>query len=84
MAMEATTKDLRLHTRELLAATDRGEEVVISYRGQVRARLVPGNEHAPRTSRLEERNPLFGLWRDRDQQTVDEQVRSLRKGRYAP
>ncbi|MFO8015861.1 MAG: prevent-host-death family protein, partial [Candidatus Woesearchaeota archaeon] len=30
--MEATTKDLRLHTRELLAATDRGEEVVISYR----------------------------------------------------
>ncbi len=84
MVMEATTKDLRLHTRELLAATDRGEEVVISYRGRVRARLVPCNEHERRTSRLEERNPLFGLWRGRDQQTVDEQVRSLRKGRYAP
>jgi antitoxin (DNA-binding transcriptional repressor) of toxin-antitoxin stability system len=82
--MEATTKDLRLHTRELLAATDRGEEVVISYRGQARARLLPWDKNVCRTSRVEGRNPLFGLWRGRDQQTVDEQVRSLRKGRYAP
>ncbi|WP_431196201.1 type II toxin-antitoxin system Phd/YefM family antitoxin, partial [Marinobacter alexandrii] len=39
--MEATTKDLRLHTRTLIAATDRGEEVIITYRGKPRARLMP-------------------------------------------
>lgn len=79
--MEATTKDLRLHTAELLAATDRGESVVISYRGQRRAVLQRwvGDESRPAS----DRNPAFGLWADRDED-VSEQVRELRRGRALP
>jgi prevent-host-death family protein len=78
--MEATTKDLRLHTRSLLRATDRGEEVVITYRGKRRAKLVPWQEA---DCHRNGRNPAFGLWRDRDE-PVDQLVRSLRRGRRQP
>ncbi|MFO7858712.1 MAG: prevent-host-death family protein [Ectothiorhodospiraceae bacterium] len=78
--MEATTKDLRLHTRELIALTDRGEEVIITYRGKARARLAP-LETGPQ-SRRPGINPVFGLWADRnDMPGVEEQVRQWRKPR---
>ena len=77
--MKATTKDLRLKTRELIAATDRGEEVVITFRGRDRARLVPLADGSPDDSGRD-RNPAFGLWHDREGSVV-EQVDELRKGR---
>lgn len=77
--MEATTKDLRLHTKALMAATSRGEEVIISYRGKRRAKLVP-LEDQPR-ARVGA-NPLFGLWADAETDlSVEEQVRRLRAPR---
>ena len=76
--MEATTKDLRLRTNELLAAVDRGEEVVITYRGRHRARLGPLVEPGS-----EQRNPAFGLWGDLAED-VEEHVRELRTGRPLP
>jgi prevent-host-death family protein len=77
--MEATTKDLRLHTRELIAATERGEEIVITFRGKPRALLVPLRDHAPASAT---RNPAFGMWSDcRGDETVDAQVRRMRKPR---
>ena len=97
--MEATTKDLRLRTKTLIAATDRGEEVTITYRGKPRARLVPLNENAEAAALPEvregeapayraERNPAFGLWRDRDEpgpapdeDAVDAYVRRVRRPR---
>ena len=42
--MEATIRDLRLHTAEVLAAADRGERVTITSRGQVRAVLMRSEE----------------------------------------
>ena len=39
--MQATTKDLRLRTKEILAASQRGEEVIITFRGEPRAVLSP-------------------------------------------
>jgi len=39
--MKATTKDLRLRTKELLETVSRGEEVVITCRGKPCAKLVP-------------------------------------------
>ncbi|MDN5871647.1 MAG: type II toxin-antitoxin system prevent-host-death family antitoxin [Nitrococcus sp.] len=75
--MQATTKDLRLRANELLAAVDRGEEVVITYRGRRRARLMPVEEGAPQALA---RNPAFGLWQDRTAE-VDSYVRNLRRGR---
>lgn len=77
--MEATTKDLRLHTKSLMAATSRGEEVVISYRGKRRAKLVPLDDTSSERASV---NPLFGLWAGEEgQPSVEEQVRQLRQPR---
>ena len=81
--MKATTKDLRLHTRELLSATDRGEEVIITYRGKRRAKLVPLCKRSEIADRQTDRNPAFGIWCDRKDE-VDDLVRGLRQRRELP
>ncbi|MCH7764753.1 MAG: type II toxin-antitoxin system prevent-host-death family antitoxin [Candidatus Marinimicrobia bacterium] len=79
--MQATAKDLRFHSKELLESVDRGEEVIITYRGKPRAKLIPF--HNEKTGFDEEENQLFGIWKDNDfVQNVDEYVREIRKGRY--
>lgn len=78
--MKATTKDLRLHTRQVMAATERGEEVIITYRGKPRARLIPWTEDSPAGTDAAARNPAFGIWRDRNDD-VDKQVRDFRQPR---
>lgn len=80
--MEATTKDLRLHTRELIAATERGERVVITFRGKARAVLTGLTEESDVQRAAV--NPAFGLWADRneaDGPSIDEEVRAMRKPR---
>ena len=79
--MEATIRDLRLHTAEVLAAADRGERVTITSRGQARAVLMRCEEAGARAHA--ERNPAFGLWADR-QGAVDDDVRRLRQPRVLP
>ncbi|WP_454438618.1 type II toxin-antitoxin system Phd/YefM family antitoxin [Thauera mechernichensis] len=79
--MEATIRDLRLHTAEVLAAADRGERVTITSRGQARAVLVRCDEGRARAHA--ERNPAFGMWADR-QSAVDDDVRMLRQPRALP
>lgn len=79
--MEVTTKDLRLHARELLSATDRGEEVIITWRGRRRAKLTHLSEQPERP--LQARNPAFGLWSD-STSDVDAEVRRLRQRRKLP
>lgn len=82
--MEATTKDLRLHTKTVLAAIDRGEEVLITYHGEPRARLVPVDSVAEESQPYGV-NPAFGMWRDRAvDRSVDEEVRRLRQRRDLP
>ena len=77
--MKATAKDLRFNSKWLLDTVDRGEEVVITFRGKPCAKLVPyKRENGQRTT-----NELFGIWKDNDMvQNVDEYVRGLRKGRF--
>lgn len=68
--MQTTAKYLRFHTREILEAAARGEEVVVTWRGKPRARVV-GLERRVRSA---SRNPAFGIWKDRDidvRETVD-------------
>lgn len=77
--MKATAKDLRFNSKELLDTVNRGEEVVITFRGKPCAKLVPYQEAARQT----EKNTLFGIWKDYEAgQNVDEYVRNLRKGRF--
>lgn len=78
--MKATAKDLRFHSKELIESVARGEEVIITYRGKPRAKLVPYQDSKEDSGE----NELFGIWKDHDLiDNVDEYVRSLRKGRFA-
>jgi prevent-host-death family protein len=77
--MKATAKDLRFHSKELLDTVNRGEEVVITFRGKPRAKLIPYTEKQKEITK----NELFGIWKDNEMiQDVDEYVRDLRKGRH--
>lgn len=77
--MEATAKDLRFRSKELIDSVKRGEEVVITYRGKPCAKLVPYEN----LKQGKIKNELFGMWRDNDLiGNIDAHVRSLRKGRF--
>ena len=77
--MKATAKDLRFNSKELLDTVNRGEEVVITFRGKPCAKLIPYTEKNNGTVK----NQLFGIWKDNNMaQDVDKYVRRLRKGRF--
>lgn len=78
--MKATAKDLRFHTGSILDSVSRGEEVIITYHGKEKAKLVPLQEAEIGESVSQEG---FGMWKDRDDfKDPAEYVRSLRKGRF--
>lgn len=77
--MKATAKELRFNSKGLLETVNRGEEVIITFRGKPCAKLVPYKGKEKRTTT----NKLFGIWKDNDRvKNVDEFVRGLRKGRF--
>jgi len=77
--MKATAKDLRFHSKELIDSVNRGEEVVITFRGKPCAKLVPYQE----LKNKKEQNELFGMWKDYDLvEDVNGYVRNLRQGRF--
>ena len=77
--MRATAKDLRFNTKGLLDTVNRGEEIVITFRGKPCAKLIPYTEKNEETIE----NQLFGIWKDNDTaKDVDKYVRGLRKGRF--
>ncbi len=79
--MQATAKDLRFHSKELLESVERGEEVVITYRGKPHAKLIPIRKKKAIFS--DEESQLFGIWKDNESVSdVNDYVRNLRKGRY--
>lgn len=76
--MKATAKELRFNSKELLDTVNRGEEVVITFRGKPCAKLIPYDEENGQNTA----NELFGIWKDNNRvQNVDAYVRGLRKGR---
>ncbi|CAK8722130.1 Antitoxin [Candidatus Electronema halotolerans] len=76
--MQATSKDLRFHTKKILDAARRGEEVVITFHGKPYAKIVPLDEQATK----DKQNEFCGMWKNReDMNDVEEYVRKLRKGR---
>ena len=78
--MEVTAKGLRTRIREVLDCVDRGETVVVTYRGKPRARLVE-IEPAP-TATATRGVAGFGMWKDRaDLADVEGFVRDLRRPR---
>jgi prevent-host-death family protein len=79
--MRATAKDLRLHSRELLATVARGEEVFISFHGKPVAKLVPLPTNKKRSSVLKH-SAGFGMWKGRpEMDDPTAYVGRLRQGR---
>jgi len=78
--MNATARDLRFHTGALLETAMQGEDVVITYRGQPRARLV--GIRCKRSASHACGPDAFGIWADNPQVAdVEAFVRKLRAGR---
>jgi len=79
--MKATAKDLRFHSKELLDAVSRGEEVTITYRGKPRAKMIPIKNEKTKTNAKQ--SLAFGLWKDHKKMLEPEQyINELRKNRF--
>jgi prevent-host-death family protein len=80
--MKTTAKDLRRHTRRVLEAVQRGEEVTITHRGQARAKIVPVRSAVSGRRKAARELPLFGIWKDNKAvKNVAAYVDRLRSGR---
>jgi len=81
--MTATTVDLRYRTHEVLRSLDRGESVVITFRGKARGIISPMAEGGPawtRALRVTE-HAFFGSARDAGDD-VGAVMDRLRGGRF--
>jgi len=77
--VKATAKDLRYNLKGVMESVDRGEEVWITNRGRVKARIVPVAAEAVEPGVV---NPFVGMWKDRaEMKDVDGYIRKLRRGR---
>jgi len=74
--MTVTAKDLRFKISMLFDVLSKGEDITITYRGKPKAKLMPLNENGADKKSDE----MFGMLKD-SRQSVDETVRSMRKGR---
>ena len=79
--MEASVLDLRKNMKDILAAIDRRENVILTYRGKRKAIIMPIDEvteSEPKCSDFE----ACGMWADRDDMAdVQEYVQKLRAPR---
>lgn len=66
--MQTTAKDLRIRTKEILAAAKRGEEIIVTHRGRSCAKIISAEGDGGESSvkRVRE-TPLFGIWKDNEQ-----------------
>ncbi len=81
--MKTSAKDLRLHTKRVLDAVERGEEVTITHRGKPRAKIVPVRSTTTQRRKLAHQLPLFGIWKNyADVKDVPAYINKLRSGRH--
>jgi antitoxin (DNA-binding transcriptional repressor) of toxin-antitoxin stability system len=74
--MTVTAKDLRFNVSMLFDVLSKGEDVLITYRGKAKAKLIPFNAKNDEPKNDE----MFGMWSARTE-SVDEMVRGMRAGR---
>ena len=74
--MKFSIKELRQKTKEIIDLVENGNSVVITYRGNKKAKVVPLKTNFEKT------NLGFGMWSDRnDIPDSSAYVKSIRKGR---
>ena len=78
--MNASIRELRSNTREILAAVRRGDTVILSNRGKPCAKIMPiEKKFSPKKS-----HAAFGMWKRRsDLKSVKKYVHDLRQPRHA-
>ena len=74
--MTVTAKDLRFNISMLFDVLSKGEDILITYRGKAKAKLIAYNQSSSDTKT----DIIFGMWKDREED-VDTMVRNMRKGR---
>ncbi|SFV59062.1 Prevent host death protein, Phd antitoxin  len=74
--MTVTAKDLRFNISMLFDVLSKGEDILITYRGKAKAKLIAYND----SSSDKKTDTIFGMWQDREED-VDSMVRNMRKGR---
>jgi antitoxin (DNA-binding transcriptional repressor) of toxin-antitoxin stability system len=74
--MTVTAKDLRFNISMLFDVLSKGEDILITYRGKAKAKLISYND----VSNEEKTDSIFGMWKDQDAD-VDSMVRNMRQGR---
>ncbi len=77
--MKASIVDLRYKTNDILKALDRNESVTVLYHGKVKGIIKPARE---KTALKVKDHPFFNMYDDSEQQTVLEELDSLRKARH--
>lgn len=85
--MKATIVDLRYRMKDVIAAIDRGETVVVFHRGKEKAKLTPVSPSSGTSADaivMTKDQPFFGIWNDReDLADPVAYVRKLRKNRQS-
>jgi len=77
--MKITTKELRIQPGKIIDQVVNGQEVTVTFRGKALAKIVPIQK---KEGSAEQENEVFGMWSNRkEEKTVEEAVRELRKGR---
>ena len=74
--MTVTAKDLRFNISMLFDVLSKGEDILITYRGKAKAKLIAYNQ----PSDDKKTDSIFGMWQDREED-VETMVRNMRKGR---
>ena len=80
--MICSVKELRQKTSEILDLIDKGEEVIITFRGKKKAKIISLKELRKSDLRHSE-SAAFGMWKDHPDLTDSsaQYVHELRKGR---
>jgi len=78
--VEVTTKELRIQPGKILEQVVNGDEITVTFRGKALAKIIPF-KNKDQIADTDECS-IFGLWKDHDgNETVEEYVRNVRKGR---
>ena len=81
--MKATAKDLRVHSGDIFEAIRRGEEISLTYRGKIAAKIVPVKPKARARKMEPKHSQLFGIWKDHKQsEDIYAYIDKLRGPRY--
>ena len=80
MIVKITTKELRIQPGKIIDQVVNGQEITVTFRGKALAKIVP--IHTKDSVSAKDDAGCFGMWKkQKEEVTVEETVRELRKGR---